>query len=200
MKFVVIAFCTCVVLASCKNEKNNNQPVTTTEDSSSAFIKSLVIGELAEVQKVPYFLYVIKQKTGLTKDSFSINKEQLANYFTPLFNLDVYKTNAKDLFTETSFEDLSTESISIIYNPKSAATVQTTNLTILLNNKNNQLKNFIAKTVTQKNDTTFYTQFHLKAKKSLTITTQAIYNNKEQYSSKEFVNWNDYLCIINEAL
>lgn len=194
MKYFVAICSLAFIITSCKTKSTNKheQLTTKTEDSSSVFIKSLVVAELGEVQKVPYFMYSIKQKNNLPKDSTSLGREQLANYFTPLLNLDIYKSNLKDQFTETSFEDLSTESISIIYSPKPTATANTNNVTILLNNKTNQLKNFIAKTITEKNDTTFYTQYHLKAKKSLTITTQAVYNDKEQFSTKEFINWNDY--------
>lgn len=192
-QITITVFVLSLAFFSCKNKPSTqNDPNTNVYDSSSAFIKSFVIAELSEVQKVPYFLYVIKQKNNLPKDSFTINKQDLANYFFPLLNLDLYKANSKNQFTENNFEDLSTESISIIYTAKPNANTTTSNLTILLNNKNNQLKNFIAKTITQKNDTTFYTQYHLKAKKSLTITTQAVYNNKEQYNLKEFINWNDY--------
>lgn len=193
MKYLIFLVSISIAIAGCKNKTNDNKQVrATTKDTSNIFVKSLVFGELSEINKVPYFIYVIKQKNNLPKDSTSINNQQLTNYFTPLLKLDIYKNNFTELFSETNFEDLSTESISIIFTPNAKAITNTANVTILLNNKTNQLKNFIAKTITQKNDTTFYIQYHLKAKKSLAIATQAIYNNKEQYSTKEFINWNDY--------
>lgn len=189
-----VAFCLVACMVGCKSNSQKKEATNTVkaEDSSTAFIKSLVVSELVETQKTPYFIYCIKQKTNEPQDSASISKEELANYFTPLLNLDIYKKGFKQNFSETTFEDLTTENISIIYVPKPKVFATTQNLTILLNNKTNLLNNFIVKTVTENNDTIVYTQYFLKAKKSLTISSQAFCNNKELYQTKTFINWNDY--------
>jgi hypothetical protein len=190
--FLVFCLVVCVVGCKSKPQKESESNRVKAEDSSTAFIKSLIVNELIETQKTPYFIYCTRQKTNLPQDSNSISKEALANYFTPLLNLDIYRKGFTENFNETTFEDLTTENISIIYTPKPKASVSTQNVTILLNNKTNLLNNFIAKTITENNDTIIYTQYFLKAKKSLTISSQAFYNNKEQYQTKMFINWNDY--------
>lgn len=196
IKLIVGTISVVLLSASCKQKENSkiDKPTNVqSRDSSTSFpIMELLKEDIREVQKTPYFIY--KKTTSIKDnkiiDSVAVSPEQFAQIITPLLLIDIASSAVKDKFKEVAFQDLSTQSISIVTSSIDAAT-EVRSVTTLLNDETNKLKSFFAVTENNVEDTLKKTTYYWKAGKSLTISKSIQLKNKTLKETKEFINWND---------
>ncbi len=196
IKLIVVTISVVLLSASCKQKENNKivKPATAqSKDSSTSFpIMELLKEDIREVQKIPYFIY--KKTTSIKNnkfiDSVAVSPEQFAQIITPLLLIDIASSAVKDKFKEVAFQDLSTQSISIVTSSIDATT-EVRSVTTLLSDETNILKSFFAVTENNSQDTIKKTTYYWKAGKSLTISKSIQLKGKTLKETKEFINWND---------
>ncbi len=196
IKLIVVTISVVILSASCKQKENNKivKPATAqSKDSSTSFpIMELLKEDIREVQKIPYFIY--KKTTSIKDnkfiDSVAVSPEQFAQIITPLLLIDIASSAVKDKFKEVAFQDLSTQSISIVTSSIDATT-EVRSVTTLLSDETNKLKSFFAVTENNSQDTLKKTTYYWKAGKSLTISKSIQLKGKTLKETKEFINWND---------
>lgn len=176
-----------LIFISCKSKKTPEKNIAIKDSFQFAPIIELLTADANDVIQTPYFLYITKERSGLKKkDSSALSRENFSSIIKPLLNISITK---KD-FKETSFEDLSTQSISFV-----TSSIDTSNkiksITTLLNSETKKLKNIFVVMYEQLHDTTIQKQYYWKAGKSLTIISTIQLPSKKEITEKEFINWND---------
>lgn len=187
--FIVILF----FFSACKNNKANEIKQSATTDSTQLLpVIDMLIVEVNDVIKTPYYLYKISQNENEKnkKDSISLTREEFKKIVEPLIQINLIDKNGSKSFTETIFLDLSTHSISIIHTPILKSN-NIKSITTLLNDETKKLKSIYIVTDNTNRDTSITTNYFWKAEKSLTIAKIVTYKNKQILSQKNYINWND---------
>lgn len=187
--FIVILF----FLSACKNHKASEIKQSATTDSTQLLpVIDMLIVEVNDVIKTPYYLYKISQNENEKnkKDSISLNREEFKKIVEPLIQINLIDKKGSKNFTETIFLDLSTHSISIIHTPIFKSN-NIKSITTLLNDETKKLKSIYIVTDNTNRDTSITTNYFWKAEKSLTIAKIVTYKNKQILSQKNYINWND---------
>ncbi len=187
--FIIILF----FLSACKNNKANEIKQSATTDSTQLLpVIDMLIVEVNDVVKTPYYLYKISQNENEKnkKDSISLNREEFKKIVEPLIQINLIDKKGSKNFTETIFLDLSTHSISIIHTPILKSN-NIKSITTLLNDETKKLKSIYIVTDNTNRDTSITTNYFWKAEKSLTIAKIVTYKNKQILSQKNYINWND---------
>ena len=151
-------------------------------------VTDFIQNDINDVKRVPYFIYKIrtlnkkKDSSNLTTAEF----ERLANYF---LSFDINKPAIKKTLKESSFNDQTTKSNTLVYSPLSTDN-EIRNVTVLLDESTNSLKDIFIQTTKQVRDTTIIEHLQWKAKKSFRITriTQANHYDLEE---SNYISWND---------
>ncbi len=186
-KNILYFFVLIIFLISCKSKKSQEKNIALKDSFEFAPIIELLTADAQDVIQTPYFLYITKEQMGLKKkDSSMLSREQFSSIIQPLLSISI----TKGKFKETSFEDLSTQSISFI--TTSLDTLGSVKrITTLLNSETKKMKNIFIVMNFKQNDTTIRKHYFWKAGKSLTISTMKELPSKKEIVEKEFINWND---------
>ena len=104
---------------ACSN--GSNQKVSgTTQDSSLRFlpVTSFIQSELAVIDSLPVTILQIHKENGKA-DSIWLKREAVRPLLHPFISDEIGETNLLPWFQETKFNDLTIESITFTYTPKS---------------------------------------------------------------------------------
>jgi hypothetical protein len=176
-------------MASCKNKKTIKTAKTNTDTTKFYSLNNFFKEQIVDVDLHAYNIYLIKELNG-KKDSLGIDKDQFKSMASDFLNKDVSTTEMHDKFTESVFHDLSTNSYTLNYRPKSVnESIQ--NIDILLDENTNIVKRIFIRIETMKKDTSIIEQWNWKADKSFQINRFS--KTPSGFVSNEFnyVNWND---------
>ena len=189
---VVIFFS--IALFSCKSNTNSNpkSAVNSNADTTKPFpIAELLQAEFDDVLHTPYFMYIItKKENKKQQDSVVIHNEEFSRLIEPLTKIDLATKQFKTKFKETAFNDLSTQSITIITTALDKNS-SFKNVTTLLNNETNKLKSMYFVFNETRGDSSFRINYYLKSNKSLTINKIVQFKKETPKATTEFINWND---------
>ena len=184
----------CLLAIACKRKPKTVQAPVATQDSISYFaVTDALQKEIAHVLKTPYYIYIKTEATNGTKDSVGISTQEFETLVQPVLQFNLNSKENLGQFTETIFEDLSTQSITFMYAPKQASS-SIANVTVLLNNESQALKSVYIKTVQPFKDSAISTQYFWKSNKSVTVTKITDYVtslNKKSFIQKQLISWND---------
>ncbi len=145
--------------------------------------------QIVDVDLRAYNIYLIKELNG-KKDSLSIDKDQFKILASDFLNKDVSTPEMHDKYTESVFHDLSTNSYTLNYRPKSAdESIQ--NIDILLDEHTNIVKRVFIRIETMHKDTSIIEQWNWKADKSFQINRFSKTPGGFVSNEFNFVNWND---------
>jgi len=195
-KHLIVAFFITTILFSCKSKTNSNpeSTVNSNADTTKPFpIAELLQAQFDDVLHTPYFMYMItKKENKKQQDSVVIHNEEFSKLIEPLTKIDLATKQFKTKFKETAFNDLSTQSITIITTSLDKNS-SFKNVTTLLNNESNtnNLKSMYFVFNETCGDSSFRTNYYLKANKSLTINKIVQFKKETPKGTTEFVNWND---------
>ena len=145
--------------------------------------------DVDDVKHIPYFIYKIRT-LNKKRDSVNMTVEEFEKYAALFFQFDIAKQPLKKQLKETSFHDNDTKSNTLIYSPVDAKFGDVRNVTVLLDEKTDMVKNIFIQTTHQGKDTIVYENLQWKPKRSFRITriTQAKnYDNEES----DYICWNE---------
>lgn len=181
----------CLVFVSCGGSNPEKPKTGDTQASDTAHFYPLDVYFKEQTDYVAlhgFPIYRIMVKDG-KKDSAAISTDAFIAIAQTLHRYDISAPDVKALYRETSFEDLSTASLTLNYKPvDKSAIVQ--NIDILMDQEGRAVKRVFIRAVQQKGDTTITEQYSWKTNKSLQVNRSLEAKN---YSSTElnFINWND---------
>ncbi len=185
--FVLLVFS--AGLFSCKNKPAKEE--TKTEDSTSVYypINNYIRQQIKDVDTTPYFLYRLSTING-KKDSSVVDRAafdaQVKTILFPELDDKSFKAN----FTESVFDDESTNSITLTYSPKTKSGI-VQNASVLLDKENQKVKWIFINTLRSNNDSTVIQRIGWKGDKSCYINEDITHPNKLEIQHQlEFV-WND---------
>lgn len=173
---------------SCKNSPPKEQAVPVA-DTAHFYPLNVYFKEQMEYVDLRAFpIYRITTKDG-KRDSVSISKEEFLSMAQTFLQHDIAAPEVKALYKESSFEDLSTGSLTLNYKPvEKNAVVQ--NIDVLMDQEGRAVKRVFIRAVYSKGDTTITEQCSWKTNKSFQLNRS---KEAPDYTSTElnFVNWND---------
>lgn len=187
-KCVYCIVCLFLILA-CKNKRSTSSEKSNSDTTKYYALNSFFQEQMIDVDLKDYPIYLIKELNG-KKDSTAIDKDAFKAMASLFLNKDVSTPEMHKRFTESVFHDLSTNSYTLNYRPKSIdESIQ--NIDILLDENTSNVKRVFIRIERTNKDTSFIEQWNWKANKSFQInrfskTTSGFLSNEFNY-----VNWND---------
>lgn len=178
-----------LMLLACNQNNNEAKPDIKTKDTSNIYPLNVMLdNQIMDLRRSPYYIYKKTIVNDKVADSVPFPIDSLAKvvqYFKT-FNIDT--AGKKEFYTESSFKDLSTNSISLVYTTTNPG-MEVINQTILLNEETNELKNAFVRII--KKNTNQQIQYNFKPNKSLRISTIKLNDGKQEIIEKVIINWND---------
>lgn len=170
---------------------DNNKPADNSSNKAIADtakyypIANFITDEMKYVD-LRNFMIVEKTIKGTDSSSFAISKDDFLAAASVILKKAQWFTANKNLFTESVFQDLGTESYTINYSSTKASIK---NIDLLLNQQTNLPKRLFIRVIQQSGDTTITEQYSWVANKQFVIShskrTQQGFNES---SSKE-ISW-----------
>ena len=191
IKYIIATCILGSLFFACKNKNNTKQPTITADTTQPFPVAELMQAEFEDVLHTPYFMYIITKKENEKKqDSITIQNKEFSKLIEPLIKINLNTKQFKTKFKETAFDDLSTQSITIITSSLDK-NISFKNVTTLLNNETNKLKSMYFLFNETSGDSSVKTTYYLKANKSLTINKVVQFKNQTPTGITKFINWND---------
>jgi hypothetical protein len=187
--FYFVCFCF-VSLLSCKQNKKTIINATATDTVKVFPVNDFILNDINDVEKTAYYIYQITTAANKKRDSSKLTVQEFkttANAFLEK-NINVY--GLKNQYKESVFNDLSTNSYTIVYKTVNEQ-LPVKDVTILLDNGNNKLKRIFITCEFEKNDSTFTEKYYWKAGKSFQINKLITAKNKKATEEQKKVVWND---------
>lgn len=104
-----------LTLFACRQKTNEQKQEIVTPDTTSFFhVNQFIEGEIAEVNKTPYFIFK-KTITNDRKDSTPINSAQFTNLAQPFLTANISQPPLKQHYKESIFFDETTRNYAISY-------------------------------------------------------------------------------------
>jgi hypothetical protein len=192
----ILLLCTVLVfiemINGCHQKQNNNKSTSNNDTTAFYPLHEILLEELKDVKNTPYFMYQINTSSAHTKkDSSVVNPQQFEDLAQPFLSINLNSDTLKPYLNESVFHDLSTNSYSFTYTPKSNSdTLPIKSIIVLLNDdNNNSLKDiFIHKTL-HNSDTVIDEALHWKPANYFTIDKKYLLKDSVINKSKLLVNW-----------
>ncbi|MFY8127696.1 MAG: hypothetical protein ACOVMM_04915 [Chitinophagaceae bacterium] len=186
-KILSLLFCISFIV-SC-NSTNNQPPLETVKDTTNFYPLNVMLdNQLADLQRSPFYIYKKTTINNKMVDSIAFPLDSLYKVIQQFKQYNIDTVGKKEYYTESSFQDLSTNSISLVYTTTNS-NMEVINQTILLNQDNNNLKNALVRVIQK--GTNYQIQYNFKPNKSLRISTIKQQNGSEDVVENVFINWND---------
>ncbi|MFY8091644.1 MAG: hypothetical protein ACOVMI_10350 [Chitinophagaceae bacterium] len=178
-----------LMLLACNQNNNEAKPEIKTKDTSNIYPLNVMLdNQLMDLQRSPYYIYKKTIVNDKVVDSVPFPIDSLAKVVQYFKTYNIDTVGKKEFYTESSFKDLSTNSISLVYTTTNPA-MEVINQTILLNEETNELKNAFVRVI--KKNTNQQIQYNFKPNKSLRISTIKLSDGKQEIIEKVIINWND---------
>jgi hypothetical protein len=177
--------------SSCKNKPAIPKTKEELQATDTAHFYPLDVYFKEQIQYVDlraFPLYRITTKDG-KRDSAAISKDEFIALANTFLKHDIAAPAVKALYRETSFEDLTTGSLTLNYKPSDKNTpVQ--NIDVLMDQEGRMVKRVIIRAVYMKGDTTVTEMCSWKTNKSFQLNRSL---ETKTYNATElnFINWND---------
>ncbi len=178
-----------VLWVSCKNKRAKEEAKT--EDNTTVYypINNYIRQQIKDVDTTPYFLYrlaIINHK----KDSSVVDRATFDAKVKTILFPELEDKSFRANFTESVFDDESTNSITLTYSPKNKSGI-VQNASVLLDKENQKVKWIFINTVISNNDSTVIQRIGWKGDKSCYINEDITYPNKSETQRQISFVWND---------
>lgn len=187
-KLLGLLIVTCALL-SCNQNGNNNKPVTAEVDTTRFFqIAEFIKGEIAEVNKTPYFIYKIDihhNKKDLTPVNTAVFNELAKTFLTSDINDPAVKTNYK----ESVFFDETTNNYTLSY-ATTNKDLEIQNAEVLLQEDGKKVKRILIRKFVNYADSSVIEQLSWKPGESFRIN-RSVSNNNNEETHQILVAWNE---------
>ncbi len=191
MKWNIFLLSCFIYCTSCKENETPDVIPTVDNDSVTYFqLKQFINEEVQNVNQTPYYIYKRLIVDNKPIDSVTISKEDFNTLAAIFAEADINDPKVKRYYSESVFEDASTNSFVLTYksiDPKKA--VQT--IDVMLDNETQKVKRIDIKKLFDRNDTSYTEHLVWKGGQSYEIIrtgskntyqstqqTQVVWNNK----------------------
>ena len=186
--FVFISF-VCFFFA-CGNG-GTKKIATATQDSTAVYypINNYIRQQVKDVDTTPYYLYrlqIIDNKKDSSVVSRAVFDAETKQFLLPGLEDKSFRSN----FTESVFDDESTNSITLTYTPKDTNNI-VQNASILLDKENQMVKWIFINTLSTGGDSTVIQRIGWKGDKSCYINKAITHLNKKETQVQTAFVWND---------
>ncbi len=170
---------------------DNNKPADTSSNKAIADtakyypIENFITDEMKYVD-LRNFMIVEKTIKGTDSSSFAISKDDFLAAASVILKKAQWFTANKNLFTESVFQDLGTESYTINYSSTKASIK---NIDLLLNQQTNLPKRLFIRVIQQSGDTTITEQYSWVANKQFVISRSKRTQQGFNESSSKEISW-----------
>jgi hypothetical protein len=183
--FLLLAFFSCKNAAPAPKTKEELQA---TDTAHFYPLETYFKDQIQYVDLRNFNLYRITVKNGI-RDSAAISKDEFLAVASTFLRYDIAEPAVKALYRETSFEDLSTGSLTLNYKPDDKkATVQ--NIDVLMDQEGHMVKRIFIRAIYTKGDTTVTEQCSWKSNRSLQVN-RSIEAKNYNVTELNFINWDD---------
>lgn len=178
-------------ITSCKNKKPVTSSAKPKQDTTQTFpVVELLNADIDDVLKTPYFIYKKRTINKKLVDSSQLKVANFDSLILPIKMLDLNNVALKGKYKESAFHDLTTKSVTVVMSfSENSLSVQ--NITTLLNDETNKLKNVFIVFYKNFGDSTIRTDYNWKAGKSLQINKLTQYKKGKDREEKTYINWNE---------
>lgn len=184
---------TLLFILSCGNHETKEMKAVPAIDSSAMVyypINDYIRRQIKDVDTTPYYLYRLQVLNG-KKDSSAVSRPAFDSAVSVFLLPELDFRSMRKNFTESVFDDESTNSITLTYTPNDKnETVQ--NASVLLSKENQSVKWIFISILTSSEDSTVIQRISWKGDESCSLNTSVTYNDKrpEQQRQLSFV-WNE---------
>ena len=179
-----------MIISSCKSHNTTNAPANAAADSNHFFpLVDFIKADISDVKNIPYFIFKIR-KLNKKKDSINLTVTDFEKYANTFLQFDITKQPLKSQLKESSFHDNTTKSNTLVYTPIDVNVGNIRDITVLLDEKTDKVKNIFIQTSKQIKDTSINENLQWKSRKSFRITT--IKRTKNYYNEEtDYISWNE---------
>ncbi len=174
-------------MMACKNQPSADKNTKPTIADTAKFypIASFVTDEMKYVDLRDF---TITEKNSIGTDTVIrlINKDEFLATASPILMQAKWFMTNKNLFTESVFQDLGTESYTINY---SSTKADIKSIDLLLNQQTNLPKRLFIRVIKQVNDTTLTEQYSWIANKKFVISYSKRTNNGFNQTGSREISW-----------
>ena len=188
-----IFYFSCIIIAifsSCKSNHSSAALENATIDTTHFFpLVEYIKADNTDVKNVPYFIFKIRT-INKRKDSANLTVAEFEKYAASFLSYDITQPPLKAQLKESSFHDNTTNSNTLVYTPINANNGNIRDITILLDEKTDKVKNIFIQTMKQVKDTIINENLQWKSRKSFRITTIKR-ANKYYKEETDYISWNE---------
>ena len=176
--------------SACGNKQLKQTPAPA-EDSTLVYypINNYIRQQIQDVDSTPYFLYRLRTVGG-RKDSSVISRTIFDAETKPFVLSELEDKSFRSHFTESVFDDESTNSITLTYAPKDTNDV-VQNASVLLNKENQRVKWIFINTLSNSGDSTVIQHRGWKGDKSCYLNKMITYANRKGTEVQTNFVWNE---------
>lgn len=189
----IILVCLLIAAATqaCKQWNTAANTALSNADTSRFFsVSSFIKSEMQLLDSMPYYIYLQTTNANGHKDSVTLSKPGFDSLAQAFIQLDIVALGLKDKYTEQSFQDLSTNSITLNYLATDKS-LPIQMIQVLLNEDNSKVNRLYIKTFESSAAGNLTKTYSWKAGKSFYIATAVQKEKQAEQITKQFVNWND---------
>ena len=193
MKRTVFFICCTLLFASisCKQKPTSvEEKMNANKDTITFFpVAEYIKQQINHIDSTPYFLYCIHVAEG-RKDSTTIDKKVFDSLATIFTRYNISDSLVKKKYSETIFNDLSTQSYTLSYRT-SDTTLPLQSVDVLLNPDNQQVKRIFWTIQNNKAGKTIIEKVGWKANHRFYINRTILLSDGKELTEQNTVVWND---------
>jgi hypothetical protein len=188
----IVTFISIFILAiGCNNHNNNTTTQQLNTDTTAFFpVTDYLNNDIDDVKKTPYLIIKKVFENKVLKDSSVISSAEFVALANTFLQKDITKPQYHSMYKPSVFNDLSTKSITFTYDAL-RDTLPVKNVTVLLNDKSNKLRNVFITSIYNSNNSTVKEQLMWNAERSFSIHCFTTKPDSPEKMKSIFASWND---------
>ena len=180
-----------LVLSSCSNNKDTATNKDKTDTTTTVYypINGYIRQQIKDVDTTPYYLYrlsIVNKKKDSSLVSRATFDAETKHFLLP----QLEDSTLRNGFTESVFDDESTNSITLTYTPDSKDNI-VQNASVLLDKENQQVKWIFINTLSNRGDSTVIQRIGWKGDESCYLNSVVSYANKPETQRQLSFVWNE---------
>jgi hypothetical protein len=192
MKKGCVLFCIAALFyISCRQHKNHTNTSTATNNDTTTFfqVSQYIKGQIAEVNKTPYYIYKITITDG-KKDSSAVNTAVFNRISARFLTPDINDSKLRKHYTENIFHDQTTKSFTMSYTAADKE-LEIQNIEVLLQEDGETVKRIFIRKFFNYADSSAIEQLSWKPGQSFQINRLVQKPGNKENSCQTDVVWNE---------
>ena len=177
--------------SSCGGKKAKEAEATPAKGSNTVYypINDYIRRQIKDIDTTPYYLYRLQITDG-KKDSSIVKRSDFDAAIKSFLLPELEDASLRQNFTESVFDDESTNSITLTYSQKNKSGI-VQNASVLLNKENQEVKWIFINTLNSAGDSSIIQRISWKGNESCTLNTSITYSKKPEQQRRLSFVWNE---------